>query len=540
MEPTPEEIRDQLDRVLLSPGFCASERLADFLRFVVDETLAGRAAEINQRTVGVKGLGYPSSFDPQTNPAVRVHARRLRQVLDRYYLTQGVADPIRIKIPRGGYVPIFSPNSAPPQNAELRAEPATELEPSAATTDPPLAHPSPPSIAVLQMEFLGGDEEYAYLGNGLTEEIVIALTRFPEFLVVGPLRGDIVAREHLGPHGVGRKYRVRFVLDGTVRVRGPSLRITAKLNDALSGHQLWGQAYHHDLETTTIGQIENEIVSQVVAAIADSFGVIPRALAKESFAHQNDTLSDYEAVLRFYHHVRTVTEESLTEAITALEETVQRDPNHDLAVALLGDLVAGPYSLGYVDDKSVLERAAELGQRAVALNPSSQPAHFVMAEVYFLTFQRGPCLAEIEQVLDLNPNNANYLALSALFLASMGEWERGVGLMCKAMRLNPHHPGWYHLVPFMYHYRQGAYEGALLDARRFNTPGYYLDPLIRAAVLGQLGRQEEAKQAVAELLALLPDFKSRGRSVLKRMVHLDENVDMLLEGLRKAGLETSG
>ncbi len=75
MEPTPDEIRDQVDRILLSPDLRASERLADFLRYIVDETLAGRAAEINQRTVAVKGLGYASNFDPQTNPAVRIQAR---------------------------------------------------------------------------------------------------------------------------------------------------------------------------------------------------------------------------------------------------------------------------------------------------------------------------------------------------------------------------------------------------------------------------------------------------------------------------------
>jgi adenylate cyclase len=535
MDPTPKEIRGQVECILLSQEFRASERLTGFLRFVTEETLAGRASGINQRTVAVKGLGFASNFDPQTNPGVRIHAHRLRRALDRYYLIQGVADTIRIEIPKGAYVPVFSLSSGRREDAELR--PQVQPEPSAAPAEPPLAYLNSPTIAVLQVEFLGGDEEYAYLSNGLTEEIVIALTRFPEFLVVGPLQRDILGRKHLGSRGIGRHYRVRFMLDGTVRVRSQSLRMTAKLTDTLSGHQLWGQVYDCDLETTSIGQIEDEIVSQAVATIADNFGVIPRALAKESLAHQNDTLSDYEAILRFHHHVRTVSEQSLTEAITALEEAVQRDPNHDLALALLGDLVGAPYWLGYVDDKSGLERSAELGQRALALNPNSQPAHFTLAQVYYSRRQRGPCLAEIEQILDLNPNHANYVAISALFLAMMGEWERGLELVHKAMRLNPHHPGWYHLIPFLDRYRQGEYEAALQEARRFNTPDYFWDPLIRTAVLGQLGRQGEAEKAARELLALMPDFESRGRSVLKRMVFLDENVEMLLDGLGKAGLE---
>jgi tetratricopeptide (TPR) repeat protein len=128
----------------------------------------------------------------------------------------------------------------------------------------------------------------------------------------------------------------------------------------------------------------------------------------------------------------------------ALEETVQRDPNHDLAMAMLGDLLLTSYWSGAVDSKSDIERAAELGRRALALNPNSQQAYYTMAGVYFLRFQRAPFLAEIEQVLDLNPNNANYLGTSALLLVFVGERERPLRLIQKAMRLNPHHPGWYH------------------------------------------------------------------------------------------------
>jgi adenylate cyclase len=278
-------------------------------------------------------------------------------------------------------------------------------------------------------------------------------------------------------------------------------------------------------------------VNPVVANIADNFGVIPRTLAKEVLSHHNDNLSDYEAVLRFHHHVRTITEESLTQAIEAMDTVVQRDPNHDLALALLGDLLTGPYWLGYTDDQYDLGRAAELGKRALALNPNSQPAHLTMAIVYYMRLQKAACLGEIEQVLNLNPNNANFVANSALFLMGLDQWERALELMGKAMCLNPHHPGWYHLVPFLYHYDQGDFEAALLAANEFNTPDYFWDPLIRAAVLGQLGHQEEAEMAVGELLAIVPDFGARGRSLIKRMLFQEEHVEIVVDGLKKAGLK---
>jgi tetratricopeptide (TPR) repeat protein len=160
-----------------------------------------------------------------------------------------------------------------------------------------------------------------------------------------------------------------------------------------------------------------------------------------------------------------------------------------------------------------------------------------MALIYFLRGQRAMFLAEAEQALQLNPNHAVIVAALALHIGMVGEWERGLQLTTKAMRLNPHHPGWFHLVPFMIYYRQSEYDLAWNEAQRFNIPVFYWDPLIRTVVLGQLGRQSEAKRAVGELLALVPDFEHRGRSLIRHFAYLDEHVDMLVDGLRKAGLE---
>lgn len=299
---------------------------------------------------------------------------------------------------------------------------------------------------------------------------------------------------------------------------------------------MWGQTHDHDIEQTSIDQIDQEIVGQIVTTIADNFGVIPRTIAKEELSHQWCSLSDYSAILRFHHHVRVLHETSLIEATQALEQVVKRDPDHDLALALLGDLISGPYWLGYTDDQCDLERATELGKKALSLNPNSQPAHITMAIVYYLQSEKALCLEEIEKVLSLNPNNANYLANSALFLMGIGQREEGLAFIDKAMRWNPHHPGWYHLVPFLYHYYRGAYLTALADANEFNTPGFFWDPLIRTAVLGQLGYHEEATKVRDELLALVPDFERRGRSLIHRMLYSEENTKMLLDGLQKARL----
>jgi tetratricopeptide (TPR) repeat protein len=225
--------------------------------------------------------------------------------------------------------------------------------------------------------------------------------------------------------------------------------------------------------------------------------------------------------------------------MAALERTLEQDPNHALAAAHLADLLVSTYHLGFTDDSTVLDRAEELALRAVALDASCQHARYAMALVHFLRLRPDLVREELERALQLNPNYANILGAAALLLSMVGEWDRAMELINRAMRLNPHYPGWYHFVSFMNCYRQGSYDVALNEARRFNTPNLLWDPLIRAAALGRLGRQAEANAAVNVILALRPDFQERAQDLMRRVVFLDEHVEMLLNGLQEAGLDVS-
>ena len=122
-------------------------------------------------------------------------------------------------------------------------------------------------------------------------------------------------------------------------------------------------------------------------------------------------------------------------------------------------------------------------------------------------------------------------------MMGLGLTERSLTLVDRAMNLNPHHPGWYHLVPYLFHYSEGRFDEALTEAEQFNTPVFYVDPLIRAAALGQLGHQRQAQQVLDELLAVVPDFASRGRDMIRRIVFHAKHVDRIWDGYEKAGLE---
>jgi TolB-like protein/Tfp pilus assembly protein PilF len=525
-----DRIRAQLERIISSQQFVGGRKPGQFLHYVVEQTLNGNQDTVTQYAIAVEALGYGKTFDPTTVPNVRVLARRLRRALDQYYLKQGADDPIRIDIPKGSYVPVFLDNHA-----------ATDATGSSECPSPSQIHKSTdsskPSIAVILFDSLNDKEQFNYFASGLTEDIIIALTRFPDFVVVGPLFRDVLQHKGMELKDIGQRYGVRFVLDGSIRKRSDAIRLTVKLNDTVSGMNLWGQSIDYNLKKNSVLEIEDQLIGRVSATIADAYGVIPRSMAKESLAHRSESLSDYDAVLRFYHYFRFLEGQSMVEAIDALEKAIQKNPNNALTCAMLGDLVACLYQFGVEDSRSVLDRAEKLGRRAVALDPNCQAARFTMSLIYFLRGQRKQFLKECEQAIQLNPNNTYFLACLALHLAMVGEWERGVNLTENAMHLNPHYLGHYHWVPFMNHYRRGEYDLAAIEAQRFNAPEFFWDPLNRAAVFGQLGYQVEAKKAVDELLALVPDFEPRGRSLIRRFAYLDEHIDMLLEGLHKAGMK---
>ena len=526
----PDEIDVQLKKILTSAGFVSGKKLGQFLSYVVEQALNGNRESIKQYTIAVDALGYGEDFDPNTIPTVRIMARRLRRAIDNYYRDQGTGDPIRIDIPKGSYVPVFL------DNQEATYALGSPECPSSSQIHKSI-NSSKPSIAVMLFDTLNGKEQFNYFASGLTEEIIIALTRFPDFVVVGPLFRDVLQDKGMDLRDIGQEYGVRFVLDGSIRKHSDTIRLIVKLNETVNGTRLWGQSIDYNLNRNSVLEIEKQLVGRISATIADAYGVIPRSLAKESLAHRSQSLSDYDAVLRFYHYFRFLEGQSMVEAIDALEKAVQKKPDNALTLAMLGDLVVSKYQFGFEDSLSVLDRAEKLGKKAVALDPNCQAARFTMTAIYFLRGQRTLFMKEFEQALRLNPNNTYFVACLALHLAMVGEWERGVKLTDDAMRLNPHHLGHYHWVPFMNHYRRGEYDLAAIEAQRFNSPEFFWDPLNRAAVFGQLGYQVEAKIAVEELLALVPDFEPRGRSLIRRFAYLDEHVDMLVEGLHKAGLD---
>jgi len=524
-KPRPEAIRDQLERILDSAEFRASDKQRKFLSFVVDETLAGRASQLKGYTIAVAVYGRAEGFDPQVDPIVRVEAGRLRRALEHYYLTAGKNDPVRIKIPKGGYVPLFHAVQIPPSGAKTQT---SERESRGLT--------SKPSIAVMPLIDLTDDKEQDYFVDGLTEELTIELARYQDFQIIASQSTSQFRGQKIDPMKAGSDLGVRFLLTGSVRKDLKSVKVTVLLLDTFAAEQIWGASFRIDWTAADLIGMQEEIAHNVVGVIADQYGLINRSLSKESRKKAPANLKAYDAILRFYHYETELTPEAFEKSLAALEQAIEIDPEYGLAWSMIGHLYADNYALGFCEIEASLEKALNFAQKGVALAPRNQFARDALTLVYFHRGDKDFFLKHVEETIALNPNSPYVVGVAGWHMMLYGEWDRGRTLLKKGMKLNPYHPTWFHLAPYMDYYLHGEYENALAEALKFNFPDLYLDPMMRAAALGRLERLNEAKAAVSQLCKLAPDFIAQGRWLIGRYVKVDDLVDGIIVGLRKAGM----
>jgi tetratricopeptide (TPR) repeat protein len=241
-------------------------------------------------------------------------------------------------------------------------------------------------------------------------------------------------------------------------------------------------------------------------------------------------------VLRAFGYWERVTPEEHREVREILEAAVARAPGHSDCLAELSLIYWHEYAFGYNLRPDPLGRARAAAQRAVASAPTSHFAHCALATGLFFLKDFLAFRPAAERSLALNRMDASTAAILGTMIAYAGDWEYGLGVVERAMQLNPHHPGWYHYVALTDAYRRRDYRGALASALKVNMPGYYWPHALLAAVYGQLGEQQRARAALRELHALMPDFGAMAREEFGKW-HDAELTEHLLDGLRKAGLD---
>jgi adenylate cyclase len=399
-------------------------------------------------------------------------------------------------------------------------------------TAPPL--PEKPSIAVLPFANISGDPEQEYFSDGLTEEIITALSKVENMFVIARNSTFAYKGKPVKIQQVGEELGVRYVLEGSVRKAADRVRITAQLIDASTGHHLWAERYDRDLKD--IFALQDEITMKVLTALRVTLTVGEQARVYDK-GTQN--LDSFLKVLRGLHYFLRFNEDDNVLARQEFQEALPLDPENPVAQAMLGwtHLMDVWYGSSESPQKS-LERASELAQKAIALDETQDYAHSLLGHIYLLMRQYDMAVAEGERAIALNPNGADAHAHLAMTLNFVGKPEEAIMLVKKAIRFNPMPPNWY-LTQLGHAYcLAGDNEEAIASLQKVlkRNPDDVIAHIMLAASYIMEGREEEARVEAKEVFRIDPKFSLE--YYVKTMPYKDQaNADLTLDTLRKAGLK---
>ena len=309
-------------------------------------------------------------------------------------------------------------------------------EPSAVADDV-LALPSGPSIAVLPFDNLSVDPEQEHFVDGITEEIITALTQFRELFVIARNSSFQYKGQPVDVRKVGEDLGVQYVLEGSVRKAANTIRVTAQLTNAASGAHEWAESYDRELTAENIFDVQDEITEHIVTRIAEPYGVITRAGLQKAKRKSTHSLSAYECVLRAREYYAVEVPELFPPARDCLERAIILDPDYAEAWIWLALLYIRQHSFG-LDGPAApppLDRALDAAQRATKLEPDNAMAHFALAGVYFFRHELERFRVVANTALTLNPNNALALAELGNYFGYLGELDLSLALTKKAMLL---------------------------------------------------------------------------------------------------------
>jgi TolB-like protein len=390
-----------------------------------------------------------------------------------------------------------------------------------------------PWIAVLPLTTPGGDQDLAAFADGLAEDITTGLTRFSHLSVVS--RHSVLRSAGGSPdvRTVGRELGARYALEGAVRKAGNAIRVSIHLVDASTGTHLWAETYDRDLAGAGVLAVQDEITDRVVATVADPYGALVRSMTAVVRDKPLEGLTATELVLRFFSYWHQVRAEEHAGLRAALERRLESEPAHADAWACLARLYSHEFSHGLNPQPEPLERAQRAAQRAIDIDPTCQMGWESLADASFFARDLGTFQTAAEWAISLNPRNTNTSATMAVLIATNGDCDRGADLARRAMALNPHHPGWYHMPVCLDHYVKREFEEALRTAKRINMPQFIWTHFVIAAASGRLGRRQEAKTALEALRSLVPDYPEGLQPHLKA-VPASDVLEQLMQGLAEA------
>lgn len=456
-QPQTGDVVAQMERILASREFAQSARMRKFLRFIVEETLAGRGAALKEYTIALEVFERDDSFDPQTSSLVRVEASRLRTKLEMYNAAEDKNDPVRIVLPPGGYVPIFitvaedlelttkhidSPamekhRRGPRQLAALFAfiiaatVTATfllsDLSPFRSAQEP-LRNPSQSgeaySLAVLPMRDLSPDGTEDYFSDGMTDALITRLAKGGSVHVTSMTSAMRYKNVERSLADIARELGVSHVIEGSVLRMGDKVRITAQLIEAASDRHVWADSYERNF--ADVLAVQDEVVQRIVAALS---GQVPPASAINTKEAAAIDPAAYEANLRGRFFLNKMTEEGFRKGISYFKQAVERAPKFAPAHSGMATCycLLGGHGFELVDPREGMPTAKKAVLEALRLDDSLAEPHAFLGVILLKYDWDWPGAEQaFRRSIELSPGYAQAHTFYSYYLEAMGQQDLAI------------------------------------------------------------------------------------------------------------------
>ena len=515
-------IEQQLSKVLNSSLFKRSMVLSNFLQFVVSQTLEGNDTTLKEYVIATNVLNKSSDFDPQLNGIVRIHANRLRKILNEYYQNEGANDPIVISIPIGRYIPSFENNLKPHQKITSEViHKIPEIE-------------SKPVVAVLPFKNFQQCERIDVICSVMCHDLTAELTKFPEIGVVTPYYNHETYENNDNINQFITDLGVDYLITGYCVSEGNRMRISIELNACQGNKLIWAESYYLDpVDSESFGDYKR-IIQKIIARSCGFFGLIYRNTLN---AH---VPTNYDCLYAIYWHNRyhlQFNEEAFNETIRAIDTGLEKNPQSSLLLSFKAELYLNLVVMDAKGDVDFLEYGTQLVKKAISIDGTCQHAYQVYAWSNILNQDRIELYRTIVKCLAINPNNPMYIGQMGFGYICAGDYEKGLDLMSESINLNPFYT-WNLNFGFCFFFMHTEdYEEALLWAEKVNRKKFIWDPMIRSSLFGLMEKKEEATKALKELTDLAPEFSQKMSVIVNAFLFDKDLTKKIIRGLILAGLK---
>jgi TolB-like protein/Flp pilus assembly protein TadD len=486
--PSADLVREELQKILASPGFARNERLGQFLRFVVDNQLQDTPETLKEFTVGVDVFGRKPDYDPKLDSIVRTEASRLRKRLAEYYEANGGSHRVIIEIPKGGYTPVFRPAAAPGIRRATSWKKTSLLTAGAALAGlltffyVTQEKTAPPVVAVLPLKNLSTEPDSDLFVDGLTDEIIRNLSII-EGLETRSQTSTFTFKDK--PYNIreaGRQLGADYLIEGSVLRAGAKLRINARLIRVSDDTPVESWRVDRDLEDIFV--IQDEISRSVVNQLRLRLGRGKR--------RYNTNAETYDVYLKARSLLLRRTERART--IDLFSHVIQRDPAFAPAYA---GLTRTYVLFGLGNPVQAAERYKSMrsaAEKALQLDPLLAEAHAAMGLIYRLDRDWASAESTLQRAIDLDPSLTDvHLDRATGVLFPAGRFDEALREIDRAARVDP-------LSPAVSHDRAlilmaaGRFDEAIQNCLPLvaQDPPFYLAEQVLARALVQQGKFAEA------------------------------------------------